>query len=107
MCIRDSLEWCEPAGGADSVKHYTISYGLKSNTSKDKWRTKQTSGNETSLTINYLQADKEYQFRVRAECDAGVSLYSNTTLVTTYSETPPAPSNVDKVSVTDSSVTLR
>ena len=30
------LEWSKPISGADSVKHYTVSYGLKSNTSKDE-----------------------------------------------------------------------
>ena len=100
------LEWSKPASGADSVKHYTISYELKANTSKDEWQTKETSGNETTLIVKGLQADKEYQFRVRAECDAGSSQYSDTINVTTLSIPPPRDIRVRKDGVTHCSVEL-
>ena len=101
------LQWYKPSLGADSVKHYTISYKLKSSTPNIKWGAKETSGNETTLTVKDLQAKKEYQFRVRAECDDGVSKYSDNVTATT-SSVPPPPRRV-KVrdnGITDCSVEL-
>lgn len=86
------LKWSEPEYGSESVKHYTVSYGHKSDAQKN-WKTKATKGNETFLTIENLQAQTVYQFKVRAECDAGVSKYSDITQIPTLS--PP----VDRLAI--------
>lgn len=103
---RVHLEWSKPASGAESIKHYTVSYKIKTITSDYEWETKETNGNVTTLTVTDLQPNKEYQFRVRAECDAGSSQFSDTINVTTLSIPPPEDIRLGKNGVTYCSMEL-
>lgn len=78
------LVWCKPEFGSDSVEHYTASYKLK-NSAKDSWKTKMTRGKENFLIVENLQAETVYQFKVRAECEVGVSEYSDLVQIATLS----------------------
>ena len=78
------LEWTEPKCGSESVCHYTISY-RQINASLQDWNIIKTMGNETYYFVENLQAETEYQFRVQAEFDAGVSEYSSLKQITTLS----------------------
>ena len=69
------LEWSKPEYGSDSVQQYTVCYGQKDEQA-DQWMSKTTTTIETSLTLKYLQSESVYLFKVRAECEAGVSEYS-------------------------------
>ncbi len=68
------LEWSKPEYGSKSVEHFTILYGLESDPS-EVWKKKTTKGNETFVTVDNLQAESLYCFKVRAECQVGVSQY--------------------------------
>lgn len=78
------LAWSKPEYGLESVKYYTVSYGLK-NSTHESWETKQTKGNETFLIVENLQAETVYQFKVRAECEIGHSKYSSLVQIATLS----------------------
>lgn len=69
------LEWSKPEYGSESVQSYTVCYGLEGETA-DLWDTVSTTGNETFLTIDNLQPECVYVFKVFAKCVAGRSEYS-------------------------------
>ena len=68
------LEWSKPENGYESVEQYTVCYGLVSDP-PEAW-TNTIKSNQTFATIDNLQAETSYSFKVRAECRAGVSQYS-------------------------------
>jgi len=74
------------------VTHYTVSYREKTN-SQENQKTKQTKGNETFLTVEGLQANTVYQFKIRAECEVGASKYGD--IVEAHTPKPP----IDRLAV--------
>ena len=65
-----SLVWTKPKYGFANVTSYTAQYRPSKNP-PEQWMTQQTSGE--SLTVENLVPGTEYQFKVLAECKAGVS----------------------------------
>ena len=78
------LVWSAPEYGPESVEHYSVSYGLK-NSAQENWETKITRGKEKFLIVENLKAETVYQFNVRAECEVGVSKYSDAVQIATLS----------------------
>ncbi len=94
------LEWSKPEYGFKSVECYTILYGLESDPS-EVWKKKTTKGKETFMTVDNLQAESLYCFKVRAKCQAGVSQYSK---VSDPIKTLPPP--IDRLAVVLKSVSI-
>ena len=69
------LTWSKPEYGSESVDSYTVWYG-KVGDLDHTWKIKEIKGDETAATIDGLEAETEYSFKVCAECEAGASEYS-------------------------------
>ena len=78
------LEWIEPELGSESIVNYIISYKDKSENAQG-WKVVKTKGKVLSCRIDDLQSLTAYQFKVQAECSAGVSKESELLSLSTLS----------------------
>ena len=65
------LNWPGPRSGI-GVEFYTVFYRRMDNPSS-QWQTTKTQDSQTEVTVSGLAAKAVYYFKVRAECEAGVS----------------------------------
>ena len=66
------LNWPGPISGIEGVKFYSVLYRRMDNPTA-QWQTKKTQGSKNEVTVSGLAAKVVYGFKVRAECEAGVS----------------------------------
>lgn len=75
------LQWKAPEFGLDSIKNFIVFYC--SVEQPNMWISCSTNAKEISMTINQLEADKWYVFKVTAETDLGHSEESESTPIQT------------------------
>ena len=66
------LNWHIPQFGIERVKFYSVLYKQMNNPSAE-WQTTRTQGSQNEFTVSRLVAKSVYCFKVRAECEGGVS----------------------------------
>ena len=68
------LKWSAPIPGIERVKFYSVLYRRVDISAK--WQTTKTQDSQTEVTVSGLTANAGYCFKVRAECEDGISLNS-------------------------------
>ena len=69
------LKWARPESGSEGIKCYTVLYRRMDNPSS-QWQLQNTQDTQEVAIVNGLAANVLYCFKVRAECEAGVSVES-------------------------------
>ena len=70
------LKWTKPENGAQNVQFYTVFY-CDLSSSPEQWKEAKTNGIKESIIVNDLATQKEYCFKVQAECKVGISATSD------------------------------
>ena len=69
------LKWAKPETGSEAIKFYTVLYRRMDDPSS-QWQLQNTQDDQEVAIVNGLAANVFYCFKVRAECEAGVSVES-------------------------------
>ena len=88
------LNWPGPESGFENVKFYSVFYCRLDDPSAE-WQTAKTLDSQEEVTVGGLAAKTVYYFKVRAECESGVSPESELSEPTATSA-PPVPGRPGK-----------
>ena len=79
------LEWTKPEKGAHNITSYTVFHG---SVAEYSWALKKTNSIKECTCISGLSGGTTYYFKVCAKCKAGLSLASDTLLISTPEHKP-------------------
>ena len=102
------LQWTKPEYGSDNIKHYVVSY-CTANEYKEtnpKWTNKNTSADETQITLTGLNTLTKYFFKVHPECTNGDGAVYECNKPTETKATS-SPGRPKCISVTHNSITIK
>ena len=100
-----TINW-QAAEEEESISSYLVQYRIQHNQKLgESWNTIIHSTNHNKITINDLQPDKTYAFRIGAKALGGKSLFGPISEITTEPVCPP-PNDLQCSSVTDTSITV-